>query len=296
VASETVADGDVAAGLSRFNFDPTMLDGGQPYGMAASTNQPRYGQDAKARINGLAVTSSTNTLTNNIPGVTINLSATTTTNYNNVGGAEARASITMAIREDVTPSVKNVQDFITAYNALSATLADLTKYDAATKTPSLFQGDAAILGLQSVLRSMVGSISSGSTYQRLADVGVERQLDGSLSMNTTKLSAAANNGTELQKLFTTDNKNPLTNGFALKFSALGKGVLASGGSVTNKALALQKELDRNGVEQTRVNDRAAAFEARLRKQYSALDAKMASLSALNSYVAQQVTTWNKSGN
>jgi len=184
---------------------------------------------------------------------------------------------------------------VTAYNTLAASLADLTKYDAATKTPSIFQGDSAVLGLQNVLRNMVGSISSGSSaYQRLSDVGIQRQLDGSLTINTTKFGAAANNGTELKKLFTTDNGNAVTNGFALKFSALAQGVMASGGLVTNKTESLRKALNRNAADQTRVTDRAAAVESRLRKQYTALDAQMASLSALNAYVAQQVTTWNKS--
>ena len=276
-------------GLSRLAFDPAT----GAFGMATAGLPVQYGSNANARINGLAVTSQTNTLTGNIPGVTINLGATTTTNYGL--GTEVLAPITLSVREDVTPAVKSVQAFVTAYNTLAASLADLTKYDAATKTPSIFQGDSAVLGLQNVLRNMVGSVSVGSSaYQRLSDVGVERQLDGSLSINTTKLSTAANNGTELQKLFTTNNSNALTNGFALKFSALAKGVLAAGGSVTNKADALRKALNRNADEQTRVSDRAAAVEVRLRKQYTALDTQMASLTALNAYVAQQVTTWNKS--
>jgi flagellar hook-associated protein 2 len=125
-------------------------------------------------------------------------------------------------------------------------------------------------------------------------VGLTRELDGTLSMNTTKLAAAANNGTELQKLFTTDNKNAQTNGFALKFKELAQGVLATGGAAKNKGEALEGVLKRNIEEQTRVTNRAATFEARLRKQYSALDAKMASLSALDAYVSQQVATWNKS--
>ena len=265
-------------GLARFAFNPQA----GAYGMAAPGNPVQYGQNASARINGLTVTSSSNTLTDSIPGVTITLNGTTT------------SSALLSIKEDVTPSVKNVQDFINAYNDLVKSLADMTKYDAATKTPAIFQGDSAVVGLQSVLRNMVSSLSEGSVYKRLNDIGVERQLDGTLSMNTSKLSVAANNGTELVKLFTQDNKNAQTNGFAVKFAALAKGVLATGGSVANKARALQSQLDTNTAEQTRVNDRAAAVEARLRKQYSALDAKMASLSALNSYVAQQVTTWNKS--
>jgi flagellar hook-associated protein 2 len=276
------------AGLSRFAYDPQTA----AFGMASSGISVQNGQDAKARINGMEVTSKTNTLTDNIPGVTITLTATTTTNYGAVN--EAKAPVTMAVREDVTPAVKNVQDFVTAYNALATSLADMTKYDAATKTPSIFQGDSAVLGLQSILRNVLGSVSTGSTYQRLADVGIERQLNGTLTLNTTKLSAAANNGTELQKLFTANNGNNQTNGFAKKFSDLAAGVLGTGGSVVNKAKALQKNLDLNATEQTRVNDRAAAVEVRLRKQYSALDTKMASLTALNNYVAQQVATWNKS--
>lgn len=285
-------DTGAAAGFQVTSAEPALaglvFDPGTPAtsstGMASAGIPVQYGQDASAKINGLAVTSASNTLTDNIPGVTIKLLATTATG----------SSVTMAISEDVTPAVKNVSDFVTAYNTLNKSLADLTKYDAATKTAGLFQGDSSVVGLQNVLRHMLGSSSLGATSQRLADMGIERQLDGSLTINTAKLSIAANNGTTLQQLFTTNNNDPLTNGFALKFRDLGKGVLASGGSVGTKATALQSELARNTQAQTKVNDRAAQFETRLRKQYSTLDAQMAQLNALNAYVTQQVTTWNKS--
>lgn len=275
-------------GLSRLAYDPQT----GAFGMASSGTPAQYAQNAKVRINGLEVTSASNILKDNIPGVTINLTATTTTGYGT--GGEVRTPTTIAVREDVTAAVKKVQDFVTAYNTLAAALADMTKYDAATKTPSIFQGDAAVVGLQRVLRSMVSSISAGSSYQRLSEVGIEQQLNGTLSLNTTKLAAAANNGKELEKLFTTNNSNAQTNGFALKFAAFSEGVLASGGSVASKASGLQKQLDRNAQDQVRVNARADAVEKRLRAQYSALDGKMAGLNALNAYVAQQVATWNKS--
>lgn len=260
-------------------------------GMAAAGIPMQYGQDAKARINGLAVTSATNTLTDNIPGVTITLAATTTTGYGT--GSEAKSPLSMRITEDVTPAVKNVSDFVAAYNALNKTLNDSTKYDAATKTAGLFQGDSSIVGLQNLLRRVIGSPSLGASSQTLSDVGIERKLDGSLSINTDKLSKAANNGTSLQQLFTNNNNDPLTNGFSLKLRDLGRGLAGSGGSISSKGKALQGVLDRNTAEQAKVNDRASLFEARLRKQYSALDAQMASLNALNAYVTQQVAAWNK---
>ena len=288
-ATETVDDSNTSTGLSRLAFTPASVSGA--YGMAGAGVPVQYGQDAKARINGLAVTSASNTLTGNIPGVTIKLAATTTTGYGT--GSEVKAPVTMTISEDVTPAVKNVSDFVTAYNALNKSLTDLTKYVASTKAAGLFQGDSSVVGLQNILRNMLGSSSLGATSQRLSDVGLQTQLDGSLIIDTGKLSLAANNGTSLQQLFTNDNSNPLTNGFALKFKALGRGVLASGGQVANKANTLQGALDRNAKEQTKINDRATMVEARLKRQYTALDGQMGSLNALNAYVTQQVTLWNK---
>jgi flagellar hook-associated protein 2 len=284
-ATSTSPPVDANTGLARLAFDPAAVGG--PYGMAGNDNTGaampvQYAQDAKARINGLAVTSGTNTLTDNIPGVTINLLTTTTT------------PLSMRITEDVTPAVKNVNDFVTAYNTLNKSLMDLTRYEASTKTAGLFQGDSSVVGLQNILRNMLGSVSMGATSQRLSDVGLERQLDGSLTINTAKLSTAANNGTTLQQLFTANNGDAQTNGFAVKFRDLGRGVASTGGFVFNKAASLQKNLADNTEAQTKVNDRATLFEARLRKQYSALDAQMAQLNALNAYVTQQVAAWNKS--
>lgn len=279
------------AGLQSMVFDPQSKAG---VGMASAGLQVQYGQDAKARINGMAVTSSTNTLANNLPGVTIDLLATTTTGYVDSTHTGVTSPLTMRVTEDVTPAVKNVSDFVDAYNKLNQTLTDLTKYDAATKKAGLFQGDSSVVGLQYLMRRMLTSVSNGSTYQRLSDVGISAKLDGSLTIDTAKLSVAANNGTALQDLFTTNNNNPMTNGFALKFKGLGQGVLASGGSVANKVASLKNSLDENSAAQNKVNDRATTVEARLRAQYSVLDGQMASLNALNAYVTQQVTQWNKS--
>ena len=275
--------------LSGLVFDPQNKPG---VGMAAALIPVQYGQDAKARINGLAVTSATNTLTNNLPGVTVKLLNTSTTGFGTPG--EVRSPLTIKVAEDVTPAVKNVNDFVTAYNTLNKSLTDLTKYVAATKTAGLFQGDSSVVGLQNVLRNMLGSSSLGASSLRLSDVGLERQLDGSLKINTDKLSVVANNGTALQQLFTNNNNNPQTDGFALKLRNFGRGVLAAGGAIASKTAALQTSLARNSTEQTKVNDRAALFESRLRKQYSALDAQMAQLNSLNAYVTQQVAAWNKS--
>ncbi len=274
------------AALQSFVFDPQNKAG---VGMASQT--VAYGVDAQARINGLAVTSGTNSLSSNIPGVTINLLATTTTNFGLP--AEAKTPATINISEDVTPAVRNVSEFVSAYNNLNSTLTELTKYKASTKTAGLFQGDASVVGMQNMLRSMLGTTSVGATTQYLSDVGLQMQVDGSLTINNSKLTVAANNGTALQKLFTADNGNALTNGFALKFKTLGQGILSAGGAINAKTSSLQTLLDKNAADQTKVTDRATQVELQLKRRYSALDGQMGALTALGNYVSQQVTLWNK---
>jgi flagellar hook-associated protein 2 len=127
----------------------------------------------------------------------------------------------------------------------------------------------------------------------LSDIGISRQLDGSLTVDTTKLTAAANNGTELQKLFTTKTGNSATEGVALKFADYANGALAASGAVTDEQSSLARLLAQNTKDQDQVNAHVDAVAASLSQTYSALDGTMASLNALSAYVSQQVTSWNK---
>jgi flagellar hook-associated protein 2 len=245
--------------------------------------QNQAAQNAEATVNGVTVTGQKNTLTDVVGGLSMTLAQVTT------------APVEVEVAKDTASINKNLQDFMTAYNDLNATLSDATKYDAATKTAGAFQGDSAATGLQRALRSLMGSTTTtGSTYSRLADVGITAQLGGALTMDNTKMNAAFGDIENLQKLFTNFGGTDATNGFGLRIKNFASGLLAATGTVTNKTAAVQKALDNNAADQTKVNTRATLLEERLKKQYSALDTKMASLTALNSYVAQQVTTWNKS--
>lgn len=240
------------------------------------------GLDAKAKINGISVASATNKMSDVVPGVTLQLNQVTT------------SVVDVTVANDQEAVVKNIQGFVDAYNALNSTLADATKYTAATKTAGALQGDATTLGLQNALRSMMGSTSVGSSFSYLSDVGIERQTDGSLKVNTTKLTSAQQDLPNLRNLFAADNGNASTNGFGLKVRDFSRGLVAFDGLVSNKSTALQGSITRNSKDQERVNERATRVESQLLKQYTALDSKMAQMNGLSSYVTAQLAQWNKS--
>ena len=74
---------------------------------------------------------------------------------------------------------------------MNASLAEATKYDSATKVAGILQGDSVMVGLQNALRGMITSLSSGSSFRNLADVGISMQLGGALSVNGAANSIAA---------------------------------------------------------------------------------------------------------
>lgn len=238
--------------------------------------------NAKVKINGVDVVSATNKMTDALPGVTLQLNQVTV------------APVEVTVETDLEVVQKNIQSFVDTYNTLNQTLADATKYTAATKTGGVLQGDATTVGLQNALRAMLGSSSAGSTFSRLSEIGLERQTDGSLKINQTKLTSAQQNLGNLKNLFATNNSDPATNGFGLKVRDFSRGLVAFDGSVTNKATALQGSITRNTKDQERVTDRASRIETQLLRQYTALDTQMATLTNLSAYVTQQVAQWNKS--
>jgi len=276
-----------ATGLSSgFRLNTPAVTGLSGLGFTNPTDGASFvGQtalDAKVKINGVAVTSSTNKMPDVVPGVTLQLNQVTT------------SAVDVSVANDQDATQKNIQGFVDAYNALNSTLADATKYTAATKTGGPLQGDATTLGLQSALRSMMGSTSSGSTFSYLSEVGIERQTDGSLKINTTKLTSAQQDISNLKNLFAADNSNTSTNGFGLKVRDFARGLVSFDGLVSNKSTALQGAISRNSKDQDRVSERATRVESQLLKQYTALDSKMAQMNGLSSYVTAQLAQWNKS--
>lgn len=265
-----------ANGLSALAFDPPNAPG--------STTLRQSGANAEATINGLPVTSASNTLANVVEGVTMTL------------GAVTSAPVSIGVSPDTERIKKAVTDFTTAYNELSKLLSTETRYDDATKTAGNLQGDSTAVTLQRQLRNLVGGSSpASSVYQTLSSVGIALQSDGTLAVDDTKFSKAlAANLPEVRKLFTTtDLENNSRSGIATQLRKFSDSVLSIEGALTSRAEGLNKSLARNQSEQDKAQDRLEDTERRLRAQYSALDTKMASLTSLNNYITQQIAAWNK---
>lgn len=270
------------AGLSRLAFDPEA----GAFGMAAAalSASTQYAQNAKATLNGIALTSDSNTFSSAVPGLSFTAVKPTTT------PVEVRVAV------DEATITKLANEFVTAYNATNTLINQLTSYDAENKQAALLQGDATTLSLQNALRRLVGTRSEGGAFATLSDIGigVAANADGNIALDSSKFSTALKSPEDLQALFTQDTGDVATQGVGRKLRDLMNGLLGTGGSIDAKNDALNAQLKTNEKNQDAMNNRLSATETRLRKQYTALDTQIAQMTALNTYITQQVAQWNKS--
>lgn len=259
-----------ASGLSALAYNPAVGVVTMAQALAAA--------NAAALVNGVPVSSPTNTLTNLVEGMTLTLNRTTT----------SAVQVTTAADKDSIK--KKVEDFVTAYNNLNTELASQTKFDAANKTAGALQGDSAAVGLRALLRNTLRSESAASAvFTRLSDIGFDVQRDGSIKLDDKKLQNGLANLAEMKKLFaTSDTLVAANNGIATLMRTQADQALGIDGSLSSRSDGLRSRISRNEKRQAEMEVRVQQTEARLRAQYTALDKQMGELSGLSNYVTQQM--------
>lgn len=264
----TTADDDGnntdAGGLSALAFDPTASVSSMTMNTAAA--------NAKLQINGLDISSASNTIDGAVDGLSINL-------------LKAGQS-TVTVGQDKDSVKKAINDFVTSYNALMGLMRDDTKYDDSSKTSGPLQGDSTAVGLQSQLRNITSSGSTlGGAFQRLSDLGLSIGTAGTITVDDSKLTSALGNMSDLKNLFMgVDSTDPNNSGLASRWRAFADQVTGFDGQITTRTTGLQSRVTANNKRVDELTDRATAYEARVRAQYTALDTQMAKLNDMQSYV------------
>ena len=242
--------------------------------------QDRPAANASLKINGLSISSAKNNLSGVVDGLNLNLAKVTT------------SPVQVTVGSDSPALKKGITDFVSAFNEISKYLAAQTKYDDATKVAGALQGDRSAVGLLNRLRSTLQQTSTASAvYERLGDLGLALQRDGTIKVDDSKLQAALADPAELGLAFST-----LQGGFGQRFKALGDSVLGTEGALTTRSNGLRDSISRNDKDQKRLEDRVARVQERLTRQYSALDSSLNQINGLGSFVQQQITNWNKTDN
>lgn len=230
-------------------------------------------QDASLTVNGLTMNSSSNTVTNAVLGVSMNLTQT--------------GSTVLSIARDDEAIQTQVQTFVTNFNKVIS--------DAKTLYAGALQGDFNLVQLQSTFNSLlqtpISSADGSSKVAYLAQVGVSLQKDGSLSLDAAALKAAiANNATAVANVF----GNNTGDGFAQRFNQAINDLLGPQGLVTTRTNSLNKmasdEKDAIAREQTRLDTMQQSYMTQYSNLNSALSKMQQTSTSLSSILKSSTTS------
>ncbi|MBO9715907.1 MAG: flagellar filament capping protein FliD [Pseudoxanthomonas sp.] len=125
--------------------------------------------DALVRVDGFERTSSSNTITDLVPGVNLALTK-----------AAAGTAYTLNVSGDNSSLKSAISAYVSAYNSVVSTLKSTSAYNSTTRTASALTGDSLVRSLQQQLR---GQVSANVTA--LKDLGVTVGKDGVMSFDAT---------------------------------------------------------------------------------------------------------------
>jgi len=230
-----VADADAThtdtSGLSQLMFDGRSVSG------VKNMTQSAAAQNASVTIDGIIIGKASNSITDAIEGVTLNLlkqsTAGTTTN--------------LLVVRDSTGIRNAVESFVKAYNDSAKALKDISAYDAATKQAAILQGDSAVRSIQSELRSLLGSAltTAGGGLATLSEIGIALQSDGTLKLDGAKLQTVVDDPTkDISTLFAAVGK-PTDS--LVSFASAGSGTKAGNYAVNITQIAAQGAAQGNVV-------------------------------------------------
>lgn len=158
----------------------TVSDTGNlAFALGLDPNQQQLGQNAVYSLDGGAIWqySTSNTISDAIPGVTLTLTRTTSSPYS------------FTVEPNADAAVSAVKRFVEQFNSVLSFIAEKTAYDATTKTAGMLLGDSAVRAVESTLRRLMTSPAIGVSgrYRTFAAVGISFGAVGSAVGSTGQL-------------------------------------------------------------------------------------------------------------
>lgn len=260
------------AGLAKLAWAPTG-DAARRLSNAAS---------AAFKLDGLAMTSASNTLDNIAPGLTLKLT-----------GTNAGAPIKVTFGDPAAAVSTFMQDLTTALNELVATLND----DIDPVSGDLAR-DSGARALRHSLSQLAGAIVMPSTAngepRTLADLGLATERNGTFRLDQTRLAATLKTApASATAMFTTG-----VNGVYATLDRPSRSVAGASdpGSLSGSIARLTKQKTALSAQLTDLSDKQESLRQQLVTRFAGVDTRVAASKSTLSFLQSQIAAWNGGGN
>lgn len=242
---------------------------------ATATTIGTVAKDAIVAIDGIPVQRASNTISNLVPGLRLELvSAAVGTNVT-IGTAAPTAGLRTV-----------VEDFVATFNDLMGMLQEETAHQtgALSRDPAAATMKRTLAGI-TLTQVDTGGVEGAPTT--LAAIGVATNRDGSLRVDTAVLSKAlADHPAAVEKLFAASTGIPAKLAdISAQVTNPKTGLGAAEASYTRQ----QRQLS---DEQMKAVEQAENMRTRMTQQFASMDAKVAAYKSTQTFLTQQIDVWN----
>lgn len=249
---------------------------GQAAGTVQATEQAA---NAQFELNGLALESESNQPQGVLENVSLTLRRITTD------------PVDVSVISDAESIRAKLDGFVTAYNDMNSLIRTQTGYNSETQSSGPLQGNRMVILSQSRMRDVITGTLDGSNGEtpglsRLADIGIEFERDGSLSLNESKFEVASANTSAMSELFAGRGTDGASDGFGRQLDDALSNLLGTDGAITGATETLRLRERAIEDQQERFERRLESIESRLIRQYTTLDANLAVLQSSLNQVSQ----------
>ena len=227
-------------------------------------------RNASVTVNGVAITSATNILSDVIPGVTVNLRR-----------ADATKTVSIDVEPDHAETIGKVEEFATAYNNVVAFINEQTTSIQSGKAG--IGRDSMVRGLRDALRFAIMGAETGA-LTRLPEAGITFDRTGKIVIEKDRLTdAITSSQTDVQTLFGGADGN---SGRFGALETLISSYTKAGGLVANVRDRIDDQVSRLSERLVTLETQLARRRSALQLEFIAADRAMSQLNAQGSSLGQ----------
>ncbi len=258
----------------------TTLDGsgGTVNFESTAFTEKKTAANADFTVDGLSISRSSNTITDVIEGMTINLYKT-------------GSSSTVSVTADVDSIKEQIESFVTAYNDVVSFLSTNTDYDSTTGESGILSGEGTARNIQTKLRSIVSGSASGlpDDFKILAQIGITTDSEtGKLEVNGSTLeSKLASNLDDVANLFMDTSEGIATQ----IYDYIDDITSTVDGSITLREKGLKDVIDNIDDTIRNMKYRLDKTEQDMVRRFTALEKLVSGFNTIGNYLTSQISIY-----
>lgn len=257
-----------AASITGMTFDNV--------GLTEDAGSQVDGRNASLEINGIAITSASNTVEGAIQGITLELDS----------AAEGK-TLAVVVEQDDESLKEAVQGFVSAYNEMKSTVGRMTNVTGDADTAGELVGDRAVRTIESRLSRDLTESVTGGALEIMSQVGIQLNEKGRLELDEDKLDTViAESPQALAEFFAGADE---AGGMAGRLDQTLGQILGNEGLIQSSVNSAETRVSSLDSRYERMETSIERTVERYRRQFSQLDGMLAQMNSTSAYLGQQLS-------